>query len=174
MKYNLNLPKGATFNRSASIWKRILAFILDMLIIDFVAGGMLQAVIAKVIPETNFSNIYSFLQNHPRSLVLISLTSFIYGFIALLYFSILEYRTGQTLGKMFFGLRVLSDNKQLTYMDCITRSMYFILTLPFILLFIIDPIFLIFNKEKRRLSEVLSRTRTVEIYTLYANDISTN
>ncbi len=163
-KNNLNLPKDATFKGPASIWKRALAFAIDLLILDFVIGGFYRSLIAKLLPTDIPS--YNFFSANPKITSLISLITMFFGLLALLYFSIMEYKTGQTIGKMFVNIRVESDDSQFTYWQAITRSAYFIIFFPFFLLWIIDPIFMFFSKDKRRLMEVISRTRTVETYFL--------
>jgi len=160
----LNLPKERTFKGPAALWKRVLAFMVDFLIIDFVIGQPFQKVFAKVVPAAGFSESLGYLQSSPEKLTLLSFAMIFYGLLALLYFSILEYKTDQTIGKMFMRIKVESEHK--SYFMFLVRSLFLLFIFPFMLLIILDPIFMLFNKEGKRLSEILSKTRTVEVYAL--------
>jgi len=161
----LNLPKAASFSGPAAIWKRAVAFIVDLVILDIVFGFVLKSKIVTV-PPTEFMNVISFYENNPQILYTNTLVMLVYGILILAYFSILEYKIGQTIGKIFMSITVKPDKKTQGYFSYIVRSMYFIFIFPFFLMWAIDPIYLIFNKENRRLTEVLSKTRTVEKYNL--------
>lgn len=164
MVTNLNLPKEPTFRGPAAIWKRAAAFAIDLFILDFVAGLPFRSIVNKIIPGSAFSQSYNYISTNPRISAILSLVMFIMGILALIYFSVLEYKSGQTPGKMFMNIKV--EGKRNNFLDYIVRNMYFLLIFPFILLWIIDPLFLLFTKEKRRLSEILSGTKTVEVYSL--------
>ena len=166
MKTKLNLPKEATFVGPAVVWKRIAAFIVDMIILDFVIGTPLRSVLTNIVPNKGFSDTYSYLSTNSKIAAAISLIFFMYGILAILYFAILEYKTGQTIGKMLFNITIKSDREDMSFLQCIMRSIYLLMIFPLILLWIADPVFMIFSKEKRRLSEIISKTRTIEVYLL--------
>ena len=86
--------------------------------------------------------------------------------IAILYFVILEQKNKQSIGKMLMNIYVESGQKERRVWQQFVRSMFLIPTFPFILLWILDPLFLLFTKDKRRLSEILSKTRVVEEFNL--------
>lgn len=169
MKYKLDLPAEATFKGPALLWKRALAFALDLVILDFVIGSPFRSAIARLIPQGDAVADYSYFMSHPDITALLSLALVTFGFLALLYFSILEYKTGQTIGKMFMNIKMESTTGEFTFFQCVTRSIYFIMLFPFALLWLADPIFMLFTKDKRRLSEILSGTRTVEVF--YLNEV---
>lgn len=162
----LNLPKEATFKGPALIWKRMVAFMLDIIILDFVIGFPLRKVMTKVVPVNDFSGSYTYFLANPKATAILTVIIIFYGMLVMLYFAILEYHTGQTVGKIFTNIKVESDKKEISFFACLIRNMYFIFIFPFILLWVIDPLFMLFTKEKRRLSEILSGTRTVEVYSL--------
>ena len=72
----------------------------------------------------------------------------------------------QTIGKMLMKVYVVSDNKDLKRWQLLTRNLVFIPIFPFVLLWILDPLFMFFTKTNQRLTEILSKTRVVEKYTL--------
>jgi uncharacterized RDD family membrane protein YckC len=109
---------------------------------------------------------YSFINKNPQIAEMLSLIIIIMGLLALLYFAIMDYKFNQTIGKMFMNIKIESTKKELSFLDCIIRHMFLIMIFPFTLLWILDPLFLIFNKQGRRLSEILSKTKTVEVYNL--------
>lgn len=164
MRKGLNLPKEATFKGPALIWKRVLAFVIDILIINFVIGFPFRRLIAGIVPARDFSNSYAYISSNQKLVGLLSLIMILFGLLAILYFAILEYKMGQTVGKMFMNIKV--EAEQLTFFSCLIRSMFLIFIFPFVLLWVIDPLFMFFTKDKRRLSEILSKTRTIEIYLL--------
>jgi len=84
--------------------------------------------------------------------------------LALFYFAILEYKLGQSIGKIFMNIKVISITKKLLFWQCIGRSLFLLPVFPFFLLWAIDPLFLFFNKKGQRLSEFLTKTKVVEDY----------
>jgi len=86
------------------------------------------------------------------------------AFLAILYFMLLEKKLNQSPGKILFNLYVVSQEKELKYWQLFVRNMFLIPFFPFVLLWIIDPIVMLFTKQNQRLSEILSRTKTVEKY----------
>ena len=159
----LSLGKRKTFFIQASVLKRIAAFFIDIIIINFVILLPFWVIIA---PDT--SNIDSFSEmvkvsnnlEYSAPIVIISLIAIIFH---LLYFIIFEKKLGQSIGKMFFNLYVVSQTKDLKYWQLIVRSLFFIL--PNIFRFI-DFVAMLFTKDNQRLLEILSKTKVVEKYKL--------
>ena len=156
-----------TFIGPAQIWKRGLAFFLDLAIIDFFLLGPFKSVVASVVGNKSFSDTYTLLSNNPTQADGFIWMFFIIAIISMFYFVFSEYLTGQTPGKMFFRLFAVSEGDDTSYRrpsfaQCLLRSSYLIPVIPFILLVVIDPIFLIFSKKHQRLSEWLSKTQVVE------------
>ena len=162
----LNLPKQRSFKGPAIIWKRIIAFVLDLLILDFIIGIPFRNLIIRIVPNNGFTAQLNYFNSNPGLLASLSVIMVAYGLMMLLYFSILEYKIGQTVGKIFMNIKVDSDKKNFGFFSFIIRSMYMIMIFPFILLWIVDPIFIFFNKDGRRLSEILSKTRTIAMYSI--------
>lgn len=158
----LNLPKAATMKAPAAVWKRIFAFLIDILLIDFLFAFPFKGLFKKLVPSGGYFETVDYLTTSPRASTLLTLTIFLIGVLALLYFAILEYKTGQTIGKMLMNIQVEPTQKKGHFYQYLIRSMFLIAVFPFVILWILDPLFMIFSKEKRRLSEILSRTRTIE------------
>ncbi|MBU1946035.1 MAG: RDD family protein [Nanoarchaeota archaeon] len=164
-KKGLNLPKERTFTGPALVWKRILAFITDILIINAVVFFPFKRIIQGLIPDFgSYSEAYHFLISNQSYTARLTAVSLVMALFAILYFVILEHKLRQTPGKILMNIFVESEVKELGFLQCVVRSIFVIPAFPFFLLWVIDPVFMVFTKGNRRLSEILSRTRTVETY----------
>ena len=166
----LDLPEERTFTSSALLWRRAAAFAIDFFILDFFVLASFNSLLEKNIPaDYNFSKMYDFLKSNPdvmRNIIMILAFSSV---IAGLYFLLLESRMQQSIGKKFMNIYIVStkDNASTpTFWQNILRNLIFIPIFPFILLFIIDPIFMLFNKNSQRLSDILSNTKVVQKYNI--------
>lgn len=159
---NLKLPKKRSVKGPASIWKRIFAFIIDFFILNYIIFFPLKKHIIQI-QATSYSEIME-LTNNSEITLKITLVFFVASFLAIIYFTVLEKKFGQSVGKMLLNINVISDMKQMKIWQLLVRNMFLVPIFPFILLWIIDPIFMIANKEKKRLSEILSKTRVIENY----------
>lgn len=158
----LNLRK--TFLGQTSVLKRIIAFIIDFLIINFIILFPFKRIFNTIIPETeSFSETLNFLDNAEYT-TFITVIMLLAAVLAILYFMILEKKLSQTPGKMLFNLYVKSQTKDLNYWRLFVRGMFLIPVFPFVLLWVIDPIVMLFTKENQRLLEILSKTKVVEKY----------
>ena len=158
-----NVASRKTFLAQASVLKRAGAFIVDLLIINIVILFPFRRVFESILPAGNFSEAFDFLRS-PESSMLLNVIMIAVGILAMLYFMLLEKKIAQTPGKMLFGLFVRSQGKDLKNWQLFVRSMFLIPLFPFVLLWLIDPIVMLFTKENQRLSEILSRTKVVEQY----------
>lgn len=161
----LKLGKGKTFFSNASVLKRIIAFLIDILIINFIMLFPFKNIFDGIVPETeSFSTTLELLSNNSEYSALITTVMVIIAFLMIFYFMVLEKKLKQTPGKMIFNLYVEPQGKDLKYWQLFVRSMFLIPLFPFILLWVIDPIVMLFTKENHRLSEILSKTKVVEKY----------
>ena len=146
----------------AFILKRAVAFFIDMVIINTIILIPFRKVFERIIPESgSFSKTVEYFSNITNS-TSITIVLLAVSFISILYFIILEKNLGQSVGKIIFNLYVKSQTKDLKYWQLFVRSIFLIPIFPFALLWIIDPIVLIFTKDNQRLSEILSGTKVVE------------
>ena len=165
MQFMNKLNLGKTFLAQASVLKRIIAFFIDFLIIHVIILFPLKRIFNNIIPETgSFSETVNFLNNNAEYSTFITVIMLLVAVLAILYFVILEKKLSQTPGKMLFNLYVKSQTKDLNYWQLFVRSMFLIPVFPFVLLWIIDPIVMLFTKENQRLLEILSKTKVVEKY----------
>lgn len=164
-KRGLNLPKERTFVGPASIWKRIAAFASDLLILNVFVFFPFKGIFGKIIPDfQTFDEAYNYFVSNPGATQSLSLIALVMACIAILYFSWFELRLKQTPGKMIFHIFVQGEGEQLGFWQLVLRSLFVIPLFPFVLLWLADPLFMIFSKTNQRLSEILSKTKTVEEY----------
>lgn len=160
-----SMPKKKPFYAQASIWKRLAAFLVDMAIVNIIILFPFRNVLEKAIPDPkSLSSTIDFFMNQQGIGMTMMMLSV--AFITILYFAKMERGLGQTPGKMLFSLYVMTQEKEASAWQFYVRSMFLIPIFPFVLLWIIDPIVIFFTSENRRLSEILSKTKTVEKYNL--------
>jgi len=158
-----SLKKGNVIFAQASILKRAAAFAIDILIINIMILFPFDSIFQNIMPSGSFSETFEFLSSNADSA---SIKAIIMSasIVTILYFVIFEKKLKQTPGKMLFNLYVGGQGKDLKYWQLFVRSMFLMPWFPFVLLWFIDPIVMLFTKENQRLSEILSRTKVVEEY----------
>ncbi|MBI2101108.1 RDD family protein [Candidatus Woesearchaeota archaeon] len=163
----LNLPKEKTFTGPALIWKRIAAFFIDMIIVNLVVLFPFRALFRNTIPKDySFSEAYRLLGSSANFTGYISSISLVMSILIILYFYLMERKMSQTIGKMLMKIHVVSDNNEAKAWQLLARNLVFLPVFPFVLLWAVDPLFMFFTKTNQRLTEILGKTRVVEIYTL--------
>jgi len=170
-KINLKLPTQGSFTGNASLIKRVLAFMIDIILLEFLVLTPFKNLFFRIIPDTtNITSLYTYLTNHPELTGKLTTLIMVVSVFVMLYFIILEWRIGQTLGKALVGIKVISltepKKKGIGFFSAIVRSLFLIPFIPFILLWIIEPLVIIFTRTNQRLLEMLSKTKTVERYSL--------
>ena len=159
---SLNLPQEKTFIGPALIWKRIAAFFIDMVIINLFVLFPFRRLFQNILPKDySFSEAYKFFSSTDYTNFITSI-SFIMSVLIILYFVMLERKMSQTIGKMFMKIYIVSNNNTLKTWQLLLRNLVFIPLFPFILLWVIDPLFMFFTKTNQRLSDILSKTSVVE------------
>ena len=160
---SLKLPRAKKITRNASLIKRGVAFILDLIIINLIITYPLKSYLNNLLPT--FSSLTEtfeyFLVNQELNYGLLSI-SFAISLLSIAYFTILESNIGQSIGKKLLHLKVISLDKQPKTWKYIVRSLLLIPVFPFMLLWFIDPIYLFFNTDGQRLTESISKTKVIE------------
>src|SRR3989338_6563750 len=165
MASRLKLPKERNFEGPAPAWKRLVAFIIDLLVLDFVVVLPFRKVFARLVPDTtSINSIYAYLTARPEINVWLTFISVMVGILSIAYFVILEGRLNQSIGKLIMKIYVKSLENKITVWQHIVRSLFLLPVFPFVLLWLLDPLFMFFTASNQRLSEILSRTKTVQNY----------
>ena len=163
----LDLPKERTFIGPALLWKRIAAFFIDIVVINLIVLFPFRSLFQKIIPqEYSFSEAYRIFSSSTNYSGFITSVSLVMSVLIILYFVMMEKRMGQTIGKMLMKIYIVSDANALKKWQLLARNAVFIPLFPFVLLWVLDPLFMFFTKTNQRLTEILSKTRVVEKYSL--------
>lgn len=154
-------PQSAVVHGSipALLWKRIAAFFLDLLMLEFLVFSPFHGIFAW---GADWQTIQAALAGQLEISAAMALGIFVMGLIAVLYFALCESFVGQTLGKLVFGLRVAGIHAAPGFWRCFVRSLFLLPLFPFALFWIIDPIYMFFSKGSQRFLERLSGTVTIE------------
>lgn len=163
----LNLPKEKTFVGPALVWKRIAAFFIDIVIINLIVLLPFKSLFEGIVPkEYTLSEAYRLLSTSTNYTSYINSIAFVISMLVVLYFTMLESRMGQSIGKFIMKIYVVSETNSLKTWQTLVRNLVFIPIFPFILLWIVEPLFMFFTKTNQRLTEILSKTKVVERYSL--------
>ncbi|MFP4117842.1 MAG: RDD family protein [Candidatus Woesearchaeota archaeon] len=181
----------------ASLLKRIFAFLIDMIILNIFVLAPFNNLIAEMMGERSFNNIYQNMALNPD--IMTSMTSIVISssILMLLYFIVLQRKFSQTLGMMIMNLyvmkipeishrayktgrekisaekvRKLNRQFRLSFWDALLRNLFLIPFVPFMFLWLADPLFLFFNKNSQRLTEFASRTMVIEMITYHDNTMN--
>ncbi len=139
----------------ASIWRRSFAYIVDLLIINLILVAPFQKILN--IPNQSYQETYNFLINNPNTMYSILFASMILFILILLYWSLLEYYISQTIGKMLFGISVISLKKNLTFKQTLIRNLSKF-SLP---LLIVDSLNILIKSKNQRYLEKISNTLVI-------------
>ena len=164
----LNLPEERTFVGNALIWKRIVAFIIDLLVINFIVQFSFSGLFRRLIPTGgDFSELFNYLQANEALSGLIVMATIGAAGIGLFYFIFMERKMYQTIGKKIMNIYVVSSqNNKISFWQHIVRNLLVLPIFPFFLLWVLDPVFMFLTSKNQRLSEILSRTRVVQEFHL--------
>jgi len=131
------------------LWKRIFAYVIDAILISIIIASHLM------IKETgeSFSDFVN--------LVLSSefwLATIIIGVLTMVYWTFLEWKFGQSVGKIFFKIKSVNVNdKQISVSQAFIRNLS---KLSSVILFL-DVIYMLISKGNQRFFERISNTKVV-------------
>jgi len=154
------LPKQT--KRQAGRIRRILAFILDLFIIDFFIISPFETVITNtLVPGANLTTFQGLLDFTSTNIAGITQLIITIGILILAYFSFTQYYTRQTLGMFLAGIELEAKEGELKFWQCIVRNLFVIPIFPLVLLWIIDPLYLLIVKE--RFSDIIAKVQVIEV-----------
>src|SRR3989338_6235526 len=132
---SIKLPKQRTMEGPAQIWKRALALMADLLIINLAVIFPFRKIVQGMIPETaSFKEAYNFLQTDTELASAVFAVTIWMAVLALLYLTIMEYKLQQTVGKILLNIYVKSETKRLSFWQCLLRNLFIMPFFPFFLL----------------------------------------
>jgi len=139
--------------QATPLWKRFFSYVVDIFLINLIVSIPFAGYC-----ESRFGGVRDvFFGGKSNGGLLI--VSFLILFLILFYFVIMEYKTGQTIGSMIFGIYAISlIGKNMAFGQAFIRN----ILMPFPIVLLIDSLYMIFKGGNRRLFEVFSATAVVE------------
>jgi uncharacterized RDD family membrane protein YckC len=148
----------------ASIWKKIGAFILDVIIINILMVSNFTSKLSQYFGKISIEDAMNNSVIIPESVYFMI---FVMMILVLLYFTFFDYYLGQTPGKMIMKIKVIEFTnegkilQEISFVRALVRNFYVLPFFPFYIFWIIEPIYLgIYNE---RLLERFTNTRTIDL-----------
>jgi len=143
--------------KPARFWKRGVAYIIDTFIISFIIMSPFSNLLSQNTDINTFADFIRALQA-TFSLQFVTIT-IVTGILALLYWSFMEWRFNQSVGKILLKLTVRNlTKKPITFTQALVRNLTKLSTI----ILLIDSIFIIKSKKNQRYFERLSKTQVTE------------
>ena len=141
--------------RGVPLWKRILAYIIDAIVVSFIIAVPLKTF--KADGWADMQSWTSITEGVTAPFGEAVKMGVIVAIITILYWALMEYYIKQSLGKMVFRLEVRSTKKNLTFKQCLIRN---VTKIDGVILFL-DTLYLIVKKKNQRFFEKISETEVV-------------
>ena len=145
----------------APIWRRALAFLIDLALVEVFLVMPFWGLIKKSASGQSVADIMAFLAAHPKAVVSLNMVTLFLTMMVMAYFVVLEYAMGQTVGMLLLRLRVRSLHNHIHWWQLVIRHLFLIPMFPFVLFLVAEPLSLVWTRGESRLLERLSKTRTV-------------
>jgi hypothetical protein len=158
----LKIPKARIVEIPARAWKRMLAFIVDLLIINTVILYPFKKYFKNIVPITRYQEAVEYVLTNPSVTNTLTTIAVMVSVIIVLYFSLSGFKTGTTIGKLLFRIRTKSLLKETKYWQYLVASLTFIPFMPFVILWVVDPLHMMLTEKKQRFMERLARLETIE------------
>lgn len=150
-----------TFVRQARVWKRLLAFALDLYLSLMLFSAFLLIVESEM--PGNFSGMVA------AGFTPLAMAAIVFASVfVLLYHVFSEWTVGQTIGMMLFGITVAQTQKKtaqkrtgMRFWQALVRNLFILPFFPFTILWVVEPMYYMFRGE--RLLEHWTETQTVEV-----------
>ncbi len=138
------------------LWKRAFAYIIDILIIQFIIIMPFKPLLSASTNIKTFAAFKSQLLAQSTGELLI--VGIVIAILSILYWAVFEYKFNQSIGKMAFNIFVSSQRKQLTFVQCFLRNISKISTL----VLVADALYILLTRGHQRYLERLSMTEVLE------------
>jgi len=155
----LKIPKARTAEVPARIWKRAVALLIDLLILDVIILFPFEGYFRSLVPSAGLSYLIS----NPPTVIVPPYVVIMMSLLSVLYFSISGFKTNTTIGKYIMKIKTRSTEKKSSFWQFFVASLTFT---PVYLLWIIDFVHLVLSKNKQRLLERIARLESVEEVTV--------
>lgn len=157
-----------TFLLPASLWKRAGAFIIDIALLDLVVFSPFKANLASLIAGADtYQKAFQMLTASQESLSALMMASFFITLLTISYFTILEWKLGQTVGKILFNLFLVQvpskPDEKLSkpgFFQVLISNLSLVPFFPFVFLWPVEIISILFTNN--RFMERAARIQLVE------------
>jgi uncharacterized RDD family membrane protein YckC len=144
--------------KPAALWKRVAAYFIDIVLVTYVILSPLTKGID--VKGDSVGEFYSTLSNNPELAKNFIIVMFLSSLLIVLYWTILDYANGASVGKMLMRLKVISKNKKMTFSQSFVRN----ITKMSSTLLLLDGLYMIFKKTNLRYFEAFTNTEVVETW----------
>ncbi|MBI2136352.1 RDD family protein [Candidatus Woesearchaeota archaeon] len=168
-----------TFLLPASIWKRAGAFIIDIALLDLIVFSPFKANFASLIAGADsYQKAFQMLTASQENLSSLMMASFFIAILTISYFTILEWKLGQTVGKILFNLFLVqvpaNQDEKLSkpgFWQVFTSNLSLVPFFPFIFLWPVEILSILFTNN--RFMERVAKIQLIEIKIIdyYQSDV---
>ena len=160
--YEITLPQEEVEIEKAPLWKRAVAYIIDLAVYYFIFFQifMMIYIAATGIPfSEDVTAIQNYIEFNPE-LGVKMFTGFVgTTFVFLFYFVLTERVLGGSFGEMIMKLKVVAiDGEEISYWRAFLRNLTKSVFIP---LLVFDVVTLFWTKEQQRLTEIISGTKVI-------------
>jgi len=157
----LDLPKKRVFFNDAPLWKRSVAFFIDLILLQIILGPFGKAFMGTFTDD--FMKNYEFIIANPDVMSEFMIIIILFSIMIYAYFVIYLYKLKQTPGMIIFNLHLVEKDKKkpLTLLRILLRSAPSLIIIPFIYVLWIVNLFYLFTKGEK-LTDQLAETKIVE------------
>lgn len=149
----------------AAIWKRAVAFVIDLFVINLFILTPFKPILSSKVPVGGtYSEMMEFFASNPEQMSTIVTAMMVVTALTLIYFTLMELKLQQTIGKMIMGIFIVSETKELKFFPLLLSNITFIPFFPFMLLWLIDPVYMFTSPKAQRLMERVTGIQQVEYY----------
>ena len=139
----------------APVWKKACAYVIDALVVSFIIVLPMSNFYPRTaVKAESFADIWSSVKQTSGKTMVISL---VIALLTILYWAILEYKIGQTIGKALMKIRVRSVIGHLSFKQCFIRN----ITKASTMLLVLDTLYIL-KSGSRRYFDKLAQTEVIE------------
>ncbi len=151
----MTTPQAGTLNTSVT-WRRVFAILVDSILI-----GILFSVLTHFFGTT--THVGSTSTNLATQSTLSGIPSMVFSVVTILYFIIMEWQVGGTLGKMILGIKVtdLNGNK-ISFGSAFLRNLLRIVdAFPYVIPYLTGLIVVLTSSQKQRVGDKVAKTLVI-------------
>lgn len=139
--------------RFAALWRRVIAYIIDVLIVSFLVAAPFSAYMGDSIEVEGWAGLLDALEASFTTEMIWA--GVVMALLTLLYWVFLEWKFQQTVGKILLRIKVA---KKITFSQAVVRNVTKLSSIVLVL----DVLYMFITKGHQRYFEKLSKTEVVD------------